>query len=42
MTHDSRYVVAKGSGHFVQVDRPEIVVDAIRDVLKRATISASS
>jgi pimeloyl-ACP methyl ester carboxylesterase len=42
MTHDSRYVVAKGSGHFVQVDRPEIVVDAVRDVLKRATISASS
>ena len=36
LTHDSKYVVAHGSGHFVQVDRPEIVIDAVRDVLKRA------
>jgi pimeloyl-ACP methyl ester carboxylesterase len=37
LTSDSKYVVAKHSGHFVMVDRPEIVIDAIRDVLDRAS-----
>jgi pimeloyl-ACP methyl ester carboxylesterase len=28
-----RLVVAEGSGHFIQVDRPDLVVDAVRSVL---------
>jgi pimeloyl-ACP methyl ester carboxylesterase len=36
MSPDSSYVVAKGSGHFVMVQRPHVVLDAIRDVLARS------
>jgi hypothetical protein len=28
------HVVADGSGHYVQDDRPDIVINAIRDVIK--------
>jgi pimeloyl-ACP methyl ester carboxylesterase len=34
LTSDGRYVEAKDSGHFVMVDKPRIVVDAIRDVVE--------
>jgi pimeloyl-ACP methyl ester carboxylesterase len=31
----ARYELVAGSGHFVQLDRPEVVVRAIREVLER-------
>jgi pimeloyl-ACP methyl ester carboxylesterase len=34
---DSRLVVAEGSGHDIHLERPDLVTDAIRDVLARAT-----
>ena len=34
---DSRLVVADGSGHDIHLERPELVTDAIRDVVARAT-----
>jgi pimeloyl-ACP methyl ester carboxylesterase len=37
LSSDSVYRVVEGSGHFIQRDRPEVVVDAIRRVLDRAT-----
>ena len=40
----STHVIADGSGHFVHLDRPEVVVDAIRhvvDVARRPGISRS-
>ena len=33
---DGRLVIATGSGHWVQDDRPDVVIDAIRDVLAKA------
>jgi len=36
LTSDSKYVVAKGSGHFVAVDKPHVVLDAIEDVIERS------
>jgi pimeloyl-ACP methyl ester carboxylesterase len=30
---DARYVLAAESGHFIQLDQPELVIDAIRDVV---------
>jgi pimeloyl-ACP methyl ester carboxylesterase len=33
---DSRLVVAEGSGHDIHLDRPDVVVAAIRDVVARA------
>ena len=42
LSSDARYVEATGSGHFVQVDRPEIVIDAVRDVLSRAAARHSA
>jgi pimeloyl-ACP methyl ester carboxylesterase len=34
---DSRLVVADGSGHDIHLERPELVTDAIRDVVARTT-----
>ena len=34
LSSDGRYEVAKDSGHFIQVDRPELVVAAVKDVLE--------
>jgi len=31
-------IVAKGSGHDVQIDRPEMVIDAVRRMARRAQI----
>ncbi len=36
LSPQGRLVVAEGSGHFVQQDRPQIVVDALLDVLAAA------
>ena len=33
LSTDGRQVMVGGSGHFIQVDRPHAVVDAIRDVV---------
>jgi pimeloyl-ACP methyl ester carboxylesterase len=30
---DARYVLAAESGHYIQLDQPELVIDAIRDVV---------
>jgi pimeloyl-ACP methyl ester carboxylesterase len=35
LSPDSRYEIAKDSSHFIQVDRPDLVVAAIKDVLER-------
>lgn len=37
LTTDSKYIVARDSGHFVMVDRPEIVLDAVEDVITRSS-----
>ncbi len=42
LTSDATYVEAKGSGHFVMVDRPRVVVEAIRDVVEKARQPAHS
>lgn len=33
---DARLVHVKNCGHFVQIERPDVVVDAVRDVVRRA------
>ncbi len=33
LSSDSRRIVAKGSGHYIQVYRPDLVIGAIRDVV---------
>lgn len=35
LSRAGRHVVAEGSGHYVQYDRPQIVVDAILEVLEQ-------
>lgn len=35
-TPTARFVVAEQSGHVIPVDKPQIVIDAVRDVLRRA------
>jgi pimeloyl-ACP methyl ester carboxylesterase len=35
LSSDGRHVVAAGSGHWIQFDEPDVVVDAIRDVISR-------
>jgi pimeloyl-ACP methyl ester carboxylesterase len=35
LSSGGRHVVAGGSGHWIQFDEPEVVVDAIRDVMSR-------
>lgn len=35
LSAEGRHVVAARSGHWIQFDEPEVVVDAIRDVMKR-------
>jgi pimeloyl-ACP methyl ester carboxylesterase len=37
-----RHVLAAGSGHWIPLDRPDVVVAAVRDVLALAGTSASS
>jgi pimeloyl-ACP methyl ester carboxylesterase len=36
LSHEGMLVVAEGSSHLVQVDRPEIVIDAVLSVLDAA------
>jgi pimeloyl-ACP methyl ester carboxylesterase len=36
LSSNGRHIVAAGSGHWIQLDRPEIVVEAIRQVLEAA------
>jgi pimeloyl-ACP methyl ester carboxylesterase len=38
----STHVVAKGSSHYIQIDRPEIVVEAVRRVVEEARSLQSS
>jgi pimeloyl-ACP methyl ester carboxylesterase len=38
----STHVIAKNSGHYIQLDRPDIVIDAVRDVVEQARQSQSS
>jgi len=33
LSNDSKQIVAKNSGHFVIIDRPDVVVDGIRQVV---------
>jgi len=35
LSAEGRHVVAAGSGHWIQFDEPDVVVEAIRDVVKR-------
>jgi pimeloyl-ACP methyl ester carboxylesterase len=35
LSSNSRRIVVQGSGHRIQNDRPDVVVDAIRDVVQR-------
>jgi pimeloyl-ACP methyl ester carboxylesterase len=30
------HVIAKNSGHFIQLDRPDIVIEAVRKVVDQA------
>jgi pimeloyl-ACP methyl ester carboxylesterase len=30
-----RHIIAKNSGHYIQLDRPDIVVDAVRQVINQ-------
>ncbi len=36
LSSDSKQVLAIGSGHYVQLEEPEIVIDAIRELIERA------
>jgi pimeloyl-ACP methyl ester carboxylesterase len=36
LSSDGSRVVVKGSKHYIQFDRPEIVIDGVREVVKRA------
>ena len=38
LSRQGELVVAEGAGHFIQRDRPDVVVDAIRRVVGRATL----
>jgi pimeloyl-ACP methyl ester carboxylesterase len=38
---DARHVIAKESGHLIQLDQPELVIEAIRDVVEAVRDSAS-
>jgi pimeloyl-ACP methyl ester carboxylesterase len=33
---NSRHIIAEGSGHYIHLDRPEVVIDAIEWVVKQA------
>jgi pimeloyl-ACP methyl ester carboxylesterase len=33
LSTDSSRVIAKGSGHYIQVDRPDLVVEAVRKLV---------
>jgi pimeloyl-ACP methyl ester carboxylesterase len=35
-THQGKVVVAEGSGHFIQVDKPQLVIDTIHDIVNKA------
>lgn len=35
LSTDSRHIVAEESGHYVQLDRPDLVVEAVRKMLER-------
>lgn len=37
---NARLIVADGSGHFIHVERPDLVIDAIRQVLEQAADNA--
>ncbi|HZA75532.1 MAG TPA: hypothetical protein VE623_03985 [Acidimicrobiales bacterium] len=41
LSEASRHIVADGSGHYVQYERPQVVVDAIVDVVERARTEGS-
>lgn len=36
LSSDSKQVLATGSGHYIQPEEPEIVIDAIRELIERA------
>jgi pimeloyl-ACP methyl ester carboxylesterase len=36
LSTSGRRVVAKNSGHYIQLDRPDLVVDAVRRVVEQA------
>lgn len=39
---NSRFIAVKDSGHFIQLDKPETVIEAIRGVCENQSISAKS
>jgi pimeloyl-ACP methyl ester carboxylesterase len=36
------HVIARNSGHYIQIDRPEVVIEAVRTVVDQARQSPSS
>src|SRR5204863_1113782 len=42
LSRNGKQVIAEGSGHQVQVESPDVVVKAIRDVLAAATEASDS
>jgi len=41
LSNNGKRIIAKGSGHYVEVYRPELVIGAIRDVVNSAHTGAS-
>ena len=33
---DARHVIATHSGHYIQIDQPKLIIDAIRRVVRKA------
>ena len=33
LSSDSKQIIAEESGHFIQLDQPDLVIDAIREML---------
>ena len=36
LSPDGTHIIAEGSGHGIQIDRPDLVVDAIRQAVESA------
>jgi pimeloyl-ACP methyl ester carboxylesterase len=41
LSSEGRQVIAKGSAHYIQLERPEVVIDAVRNVVDQARLSGS-
>ena len=36
LSNHSSHVIAKNSGHYIQLDRPDLVIEAVRNVVDHA------